>query len=104
MKDILKKKITIFIIGLLVGAILSTGCCIIYSKAHFKNNNHGNRPAIMNQDGNKKEMKGGTPPSMPSNNSKKDSKQGQPQSIPGQQNTDSNTNTQTQAQTTDSNT
>lgn len=99
MKDILKKKITIFIIGLLVGAILSTGCFVIYSKAHFKNNNHGNRPAIMNQDGDRKEMKGGTPPSMPSNNSKKDSKQGQPQNMPGQ-----NNSTENQTQTTDSNT
>ena len=99
MKDILKKKIIIFIIGLLVGAILSTGCFVIYSKAHFKNNNHGNRPAIMNQDGDRKEMKGGTPPSMPSNDqngtSNQNSNQGQPPAMPGQ-----NTNN---TQTTNSN-
>lgn len=97
MKDILKKKITIFIIGLLVGAILSTGCFVIYSKAHFKNNNHGNRPAMMN--GNSTGMPSGTPLSMPSNDqngtSNQNSNQGQPPAMPGQ-----NTNN---TQTTNSN-
>ena len=49
----MKEKIITFIIGILVGAIITTGCYYLYSKA---NNNHrggmkeGNRPSMMQQD------------------------------------------------------
>ena len=99
----MKDKILVFIIGLLVGAIIATGCYYFYSKTHVKTNNHGDRPAMMSQDGNSTGMPSGTPPSMPSNdqNGASNHNQGQPPAMPGQQNTDSNTNTQTQ--TTNSN-
>ena len=87
MKDVLKDKILVFIIGLLVGAIIATGCYYCYSKSHT-NNNHTDRPNMMSQDGNFKGMKGGTPPSMPSNNqngnSNQNDNQGQPPAMPEQ--------------------
>lgn len=88
----MKDKILVFIIGLLVGAIIATGCYYLYSKTHT--NNKSDRPAMM--DGN---LPSGTPPSMPSNDqngtSNQNSNQGQPPAMPGQ-----NTNN---TQTTNSN-
>lgn len=95
----MKDKILVFIIGLLVGAILATGCYYFYSKTHT--NNHGDRPAMMG--GNNTGMPSGTPPEKPSGdqNSSSNGTQGQPPAMPGQQSTDSNTQT---TQTTNSNT
>lgn len=91
----MKDKILVFIIGLLVGAIIATGCYYLYSKTHTTNNS--DRPAMMN--GNSTGMPSGTPPSMPSNDqngtSNQNSNQGQPPAMPGQ-----NTNN---TQTTNSN-
>lgn len=60
----MKEKIMIFIIGLLVGAIIATGGCIIYNKINkntcpntiVRQNNNGNQPPEMN--GERPEMPG----------------------------------------------
>ena len=92
----LKDKILVFIIGLLVGAIIATGCYFIYSKTHVKTNNHGDRPSFMSQDGNISGMPNGTPPSIPSNDqnssSTQNGNQGQPPAMPGQQSNTQTTN------------
>lgn len=51
----MKEKIIVFIVGLLLGAIISTGSIYFYTVANGSNNNQGSRI----------EMNGGTPPSMP---------------------------------------
>ncbi len=51
----MKEKVIIFIVGLLLGAIISTGSIYFYTVANSSNNNQGSRI----------EMNGGTPPSMP---------------------------------------
>ena len=100
MKEFLKDKIFIFIIGLLVGAIIATVSCFFYSKAHTKNINHGDRPAMMQQDGNFKGKHNGKErgkqPNNPNGSSNQSGNQGQPPSMPDQ-------NTQTQTQTTNGN-
>lgn len=49
----MKEKIIIFVIGLLLGAVISTGAFFVYTKANSCSNNGG------------MQMPGGTPPSMP---------------------------------------
>lgn len=85
----MKDKIMIFVIGLLVGAIIATGGCIIYNKSTAKNcdnktvekqNNNGNQhpekggqrpgsensqPPEMPSDGQRPEMNGEEPPALP---------------------------------------
>lgn len=51
----MKEKILLFVIGVLVGAVISTGAFLVYTKTISCNNNR--------QIG----MPGGTPPSMPNN-------------------------------------
>ena len=48
----MKEKIIIFVIGLLLGAVISTGAFFVYTKANSFNNGG-------------MQMPGGTPPSMP---------------------------------------
>ena len=68
----MKEKILTFIIGVLVGAIIATGGYYIYSKNNNKNHRgmpNGERPAMMQQDGNSTDGNGtdrGTPPEKPS--------------------------------------
>ena len=50
----MKEKVIVFIVGLLLGAIISTGSIYIYTVANSSNRNQGSRI----------EMNGGTPPSM----------------------------------------
>lgn len=50
----MKEKIVIFIIGLLLGTIISTGSIYLYTVANSSNNNDQNTM-----------MNGGNPPSMP---------------------------------------
>lgn len=67
----MKDKIIIFVIGLLVGAIIATGGCIIYNKSTAKNcdnttvenrNNKGNQPPEMPNGRQRPEMNGEEPP------------------------------------------
>ena len=62
----MKEKILLFIIGVLVGAIISTGAFYVYTTT----NNPGNGPQMQMPGGNPPEMPNGQqPPSMPSENS-----------------------------------
>ena len=50
----MKEKVIIFIVGLLMGAIISTGSIYIYTVANSSSNNNQNN-----------QMMGGNPPSLP---------------------------------------
>lgn len=69
-KDDTKMRIISFIIGVLVGAIISTGAFIISVNVLGANNSNGGQSAQMSG--------GGTPPEMPSGGN------GQPPAIPGE--------------------
>lgn len=45
----MKEKITIFIIGLLMGAIISTGSIYIYTKANSNTSDHENKIPFNNE-------------------------------------------------------
>ena len=81
----MKDKILIFIIGLLVGAIISTGAFYIYSKSNACDCSNTNT-----------QMNGGTPPEMPSGQNN-----GQP---PEKPDGDNNNNGQQPEKTSDNNT
>lgn len=57
----MKQKIIIFITGLLLGAIISTGSIYVYTIANSNNNQ-------MNNSKEPSEMMNGNPPEMPNNN------------------------------------
>ena len=72
----MKEKITIFIIGFLIGAIITTGACYLYIKSNYSNQNiqmNGGQPREMpsgqnGQPPEKPDGENGQPPEMPSNN------------------------------------
>ena len=69
----MKDKIVWFIIGLLVGAIISTGSIFVYTLAvnsGEKSNGSSSMqaPGDMPNNGNFRPMNGGTPPEMPGQN------------------------------------
>lgn len=65
----MKDKIIIFLVGLLLGAVISTGSIYIYTVANNKNNNEMNMqmPSNKEQDGIMDEN-GNTPPEIPNDN------------------------------------
>ena len=67
----MKDKLIIFIIGVLVGAVISTGAFYIYSTTNCKCNNDNTQ------------INGGQPPEMPDG---QNSENGQPPEIPGNNN------------------
>ena len=69
----MKDKILLFIIGVLVGAVISTGAFYIYTVAANSNCDNPNT-----------QMNGGQPPEMPSGQN------GQPPEMPSDNNTQSN--------------
>ena len=73
----MKDKILIFAIGLLVGAIISTGAFYVYIKATNSNNNSNQTM----------EMRGGNPPEMPDG---QNNMNGQPPEMPGGSTTQNN--------------
>ena len=77
-KDDTKMRIFSFIIGVLVGAIISTGAFIISVNVLGANNNNNGQPSQM--------QGGGTPPEMPSGEN------GQPPAKPGESNENQNNN------------
>ena len=83
----MKDKILLFIIGVLVGAVISTGAFFVYTKATTTCNTHRN-----NQIG----MPGGNPPSMHDGQS---GQNGQPPEKPGENNTQNNNNSQSNSGT-----
>ena len=76
----MKDKIIIFIVGLLLGAIISTGSIYFYTVANSSNNNNKNT-----------QMNIGNPPSMPNG---QNSQNGQPPEMPNGNNPQNNNNTQ----------
>lgn len=64
----MKEKIIIFLVGLLLGAIISTGSIYIYTVANNKNNSEMNMgiPNDKGQGGNMREN-GENPPEIPNN-------------------------------------
>ncbi len=65
----MKEKIIWFIIGLLCGAIISTGSIFFYTLAANSNTNNSQQNMQQGPGGNQPgNMNGGTPPEMPSNN------------------------------------
>lgn len=77
-KDDTKMGILSFIIGVLVGAIISTGAFIISVNVLGANNS---------SNGQSSQMQGGTPPEMPSGGN---SQNGQPPAMPGENNSQEN--------------
>ena len=65
----MKEKVIIFIIGLLLGAIISTGSIYFYTVANNSNNNSNNMDNRMQMPGGN--MPSGNPPEMPNNNQSK---------------------------------
>ena len=63
----MKEKIITFFVGLLVGAIISTGSIYFYTVATNNSNNHGMQMPGDNQGGGMNQN-GGTPPEMPNGN------------------------------------
>ena len=94
MKDKIEEKIVLFVIGVLVGAIISTGAFLVYTKS-----NHTKRI-----DNNTMQMQGGNQPTMQGG---QNNQNGQPPSMPNDQNnqsTDQNSqNTQPPEKPSDSN-
>ena len=72
----MKDKFLVFIIGLLLGAVISTGAFYVYTKTN--NTNTSNSTSMG--------MPGGTPPSMPNG---QNGEQGEPPAKPGEATTDS---------------
>ncbi len=82
-KDTTKNKIIIFIIGALVGAVISTSAFLICANTLNANSNNNNSQSSKMQDG-------GTPPEMPSGENGPSSQNGQPPAKPGEDNTQNN--------------
>lgn len=77
-KDDTKMRISSFIIGVLVGAIISTGAFIISVNVLGAKNNNSQSSQMQG---------GGTPPEMPSGGN---SQNGQPPAMPGENNSQEN--------------
>ena len=73
----MKDRILLFIIGLLLGAVISTGAFFVYTKATTCNNSNNTQA----------QMPGGAPPSMGSS----ENSQGQPPEKPSNENNQNNT-------------
>ena len=71
-KDIAKEKIILFIIGVLVGAVISTAAFFVYTKTLGTSSNNSSM-----------QMPGGTPPEMPSG---QNNQSGTPPEMPSGQN------------------
>ena len=63
----MKSEVLLFIIGVLVGAVISTGAFLVYTKTNSTSNNQN------------MQMPGGNPPSMPSG---QNNQNGQPPEMP----------------------
>ena len=81
-KDIAKEKIILFVIGVLVGAVISTGAFFAYIKLAGIGSDNSNNQSM--------QMPGGTPPEMPSG-------EGQPPEMPNN-NTNNNSSSSNSSQ------
>ena len=79
-KDVAKEKIILFIIGVLVGAVISTGAFFAYIKlAGVDSSSDGGQSMQMPSDG-------GTPPEMPSGENESNDQGGTPPEKPSDDN------------------
>lgn len=91
-KDITKEKIILFIIGVLVGAVISTAAFFVYTKTLGTDSNTNDSS---------RQMPGGTPPEMPSG---QNNQGGTPPEMPNSENTSNgNTNTSSEKPSSSSN-
>ena len=89
-KDIAKEKIILFIIGVLVGAVISTAAFFVYTKTLGTSSNNSSM-----------QMPGGTPPEMPSG---QNNQSGTPPEMPSDENaSNGNTNTSSEKPSSNSN-
>ena len=68
----MKDNILLFVIGVLVGAVISTGAFFVYSKTTTSCNTNSNNQIGM-PGGNPPSMQDGQPPEMPNNNNSQNS-------------------------------
>lgn len=80
----LKEKIIIFAIGLLVGAVISTGAFCAYT---LTSNNHNCKGKVM-------QIQKGNPPAMNNNSQGQNNQGGQPPEMPSDNNSQNNTTTE----------
>ena len=85
-KDTTKEKVILFVIGVLVGAVVSTAAFFVYVKVLGVGSNTSGTSS--------QQMPGGTPPEMPSGESGQ-SGQGQPPAKPGSSSSESGSSSQT---------
>ena len=79
-RDTTKDKIILFIIGVLVGAVISTAAFFVYVKTLGASSSTG---------GSSQQMPGGTPPEMPSGNNSGNGQGGTPPEMPSSNNSSS---------------
>ena len=91
-KDTAKEKILLFIIGVLVGAVISTAAFFVYTKTLGTDSNTNDSS---------RQMPGGTPPEMPSG---QNNQGGTPPEMPSNENaSNGNTNTSSEKPSSNSN-
>ena len=78
-KDVTKEKIILFVIGVLVGAVISTAAFFVYTKTLGTSNNTSGSSSQQMQGG-------GTPPEMPSSENGSNSQGGTPPEKPSDEN------------------
>ena len=83
-KDVAKEKIILFVIGVLVGAVISTAAFFVYTKTLGTNSNSNSSSS--------QQMQGGTPPEMPSGENSSNGQGGTPPEKPSDDNNSENNN------------
>ena len=81
-KDTAKEKIILFVIGVLVGAVISTTAFLVCVNTLGVNNSSNNSSS--------QQMPGGTPPEMPSGENGSNSQSGTPPEMPSSSNNSQN--------------
>lgn len=83
-KDVAKEKIILFVIGVLVGAVISTAAFFVYTKTLGTSNTTSSSSS--------QQMPGGTPPEMPSGESGSNGQSGTPPEKPSDDNNSQSSN------------
>lgn len=77
-KDVAKEKIILFVIGVLIGAVISTATFFVYTKSLGVSDNTSNSSS--------QQIQGGTPPEMPSGENGSNGQGGTPPEKPSDEN------------------
>lgn len=80
-ENIVRDKIILFVIGVLVGAVISTAAFFVYTKTLVANGNINNNSSH--------QMPSGTPPEMPNNNNSQGNQDNTPPEKPSDDNSNS---------------